>query len=289
MADTKNSIDHYFLDKIYFKTFGQYGVVGSHFDDPKGICIGPRGDDILVCDHGNHRVQVFDSNGKFIRIIGSYSNHMGLTFPTGICASQSRIFVCDGGNKRIRIYDRDYNPVSQISVARYIPYSPVGNLTVTKKGNIVFNNGYQTWIMDSRGKLLVTSWTLCDMVWCNSKDEIISKCGETIKIMDQNLNLLDQFCVKGKIITMCVDRRDNILVVIQGFGIAVYNRNGTLVGHVKNYNSPQGICTLNGRIITSNSNNTISISGKRIVKKKHIFALIERTYFFLNKNFLFKK
>ena len=47
-------------------SFGNYGWDEGMFKNPCGVAVSD-GDEIVVADNQNHRVQVFDSNGTFLR------------------------------------------------------------------------------------------------------------------------------------------------------------------------------------------------------------------------------
>ena len=72
---------------------------------PYGVAVSD-GDEIVVADHGNHRVQVFDSNGTFLRSFGHKGESAGeLDNPTGIAIDKDRnIFISDWGNLRVQIF-----------------------------------------------------------------------------------------------------------------------------------------------------------------------------------------
>lgn len=56
--------------------WGQKGTGEGEFDCPGGIAIGSDGS-VFVADQTNHRVQVFDRSGKFLRQWGVYGNDPG--------------------------------------------------------------------------------------------------------------------------------------------------------------------------------------------------------------------
>ena len=58
-------------------SFGKQGWGDGMFEYPLGVAVSD-GDEIVVADHVNDRVQVFDSNGTFLRSV-SYTH---LTLPT---------------------------------------------------------------------------------------------------------------------------------------------------------------------------------------------------------------
>ena len=48
---------------IYHQKFGEFGVLEGQFTEPSGVAVNAQGD-IIVADTNNHRIQIFDSNGK---------------------------------------------------------------------------------------------------------------------------------------------------------------------------------------------------------------------------------
>ncbi len=88
------------------------GSKGSHngqFHGPRGLAIDSSGN-ILVCDSGNHRVQMFDDRGVHVLTIGSEGVADGLfKKPHGVAFDhvRKRIVVSDRDNHRIQIFDRN--------------------------------------------------------------------------------------------------------------------------------------------------------------------------------------
>ncbi len=77
----------------------------GEFKEPKGIAVGP-GDVIVVADTGNHRVQVFDRDGTFVRMFGTQGDGDGqLESPEGVgVAADGTIYVADTGNDRVQTF-----------------------------------------------------------------------------------------------------------------------------------------------------------------------------------------
>jgi len=94
-------------------TFGSEGNGNGHFSNPYGIAINSNGD-IIVCDSGSNRVQLFDSKGNFISMFGSEGNgNTQFRYPWGISInSKGNLIVCDSGNNRIQIFDSKRNFIS---------------------------------------------------------------------------------------------------------------------------------------------------------------------------------
>ena len=85
-------------------SFGKQGSGEGMFQHPYGVAVNDR-DEIVVADRDNHRVQVFDSNGTFLRFFGREGKNAGeFNFPFGIAINKDRnIFVADTNNHRIQI------------------------------------------------------------------------------------------------------------------------------------------------------------------------------------------
>ena len=85
--------------------FGQQGSGDGMFKFPLGVAVSD-GDEIVVADQLNHRVQVFGSNGTFLRSFGCKGQNAGeFTKPFGIAINKDRkIFVSDKNNHRVQIF-----------------------------------------------------------------------------------------------------------------------------------------------------------------------------------------
>jgi len=78
----------------------------GQFVYPNGIAVDSAGK-VYVADSGNHRVQIFDSSGKYIAQFGSIGRGNGqFTYNNGIAVdSKGNVYVADSGNARIQIFD----------------------------------------------------------------------------------------------------------------------------------------------------------------------------------------
>ena len=84
-------------------SFGKEGSGDGMFKYPLGLAVSD-GDEIVVADQCNHRVQVFDSNGTLLRSIGHKGENAGeFKYAFGIAINKDRnIFVADKNNHRIQ-------------------------------------------------------------------------------------------------------------------------------------------------------------------------------------------
>jgi len=87
---------------------GKQGRENSEFVWPTDVSVNIFNGQILVADSGNHRVQIFEGNGKFVKTFGKVGNRDGqLNTVSGLFIdSMSNIFVVDRLNHRLQVFDR---------------------------------------------------------------------------------------------------------------------------------------------------------------------------------------
>ncbi|XP_055531715.1 RING finger protein nhl-1 isoform X1 [Wyeomyia smithii] len=88
-----------------FQIGGRGSEPGS-FTWPRGIAVGPD-NSIVVADSSNHRVQVFDSNGIFVKEFGQYGNGDGeFDCLAGVAVNRiGQYIIADRYNHRIQVLD----------------------------------------------------------------------------------------------------------------------------------------------------------------------------------------
>ena len=127
-------------------SFGKRGSGDGMFKYPLGVAVSD-GDEIVVADECNHRVQVFDSNGTFLRSFGHRGENAGeFTFPFGIAIYKNKnIFVTDYENHRVQIFSWEGRHLgsfggkgsldSQLLNPRGLSLVSNGNIIVADTGN----------------------------------------------------------------------------------------------------------------------------------------------------------
>jgi DNA-binding beta-propeller fold protein YncE len=94
-------------------TIGRQGVGDGEFQEPWGLTVAPNGD-IYVADTWNHRVQKFDSTGRFVTKWGEFADTKGqrdadpgrFWGPRAVAVGpDGNVYVTDTGNKRIQVFD----------------------------------------------------------------------------------------------------------------------------------------------------------------------------------------
>jgi DNA-binding beta-propeller fold protein YncE len=149
------------------QVWGTIGEEIGQFNHPRGVAV-DRDGNVYVVDSDNHRIQVFDGNGAFLRVWGSQCNLAEghgcadldgdgpmaygdgqFQEPWGITVSDDgRVYVADTWNHRIQVFDREgtflskWGTYGQTDSAETLLYGPrdiavdaLGRVFVTDTGN----------------------------------------------------------------------------------------------------------------------------------------------------------
>ena len=130
-------------------SFGKEGSTAGMFYHPWGVAVNSK-DEIAVTDFLNNRVQIFYSDGNYLRSFGRRGNKAGeLNSPRGITFHKNgNIFVADSGNHRIQIFSGEGEYVGMFGGKGNLDIqlsNPCG-LSVDSDGNII--------VADSNNKLI---------------------------------------------------------------------------------------------------------------------------------------
>ena len=98
-------------------SFGKQGNDAMDLMWPRGVAVAKRENYVFVADSSNHRVQVLDSNGAYVRTFGSYGEGEGeFDSLTGLAVNSfGQIIVADRYNHRIQLFDVSGNFQLQFS------------------------------------------------------------------------------------------------------------------------------------------------------------------------------
>jgi len=99
----------------WMASIGKAGTARGEFNRPEGVCV-DRENRVYVADSCNHRIQVFSSDGKLLRVYGKPGKGLGeLSYPYDICVdAEGRQYVCEFGNSRIQVFDANDRPIEII-------------------------------------------------------------------------------------------------------------------------------------------------------------------------------
>ncbi|KAI4485373.1 hypothetical protein M0804_006878 [Polistes exclamans] len=97
---------NYLLKRRQLFKFGMRGSEAGCFTWPRGLAIGPD-NTIVVADSSNHRVQVFNSNGNFLKEFGTYGSGEGeFDCLAGVAVNRiGQYIIADRYNHRIQVLD----------------------------------------------------------------------------------------------------------------------------------------------------------------------------------------
>ena len=189
-------------------SFGKQGWSVGMFDYPWGVAVNAR-DEIAVTGGVNRRVQIFNSDGKYLRsFVGKGSKAYEFNFLTGIAFHKNgNIFLADNQNHRIQIFSGEGEYVgmfgeegsldSQLSNPCGLSVDSDGNIIVADAGNklIKIFSPDGKFLMKIGGKGSFTYPVQC--VQCD-KYLIVSDSEEhCIKVLDRNGNFQYKFGKEG--------------------------------------------------------------------------------------------
>ena len=86
--------------------FGKKGDGDGEFSDPGGLSVNKAGH-LMVCDTGNHRIQVFELNGKLVTKFGTKGSKIGeFNRPVSVAVlNDGRVVVSEYLNNRIQVFE----------------------------------------------------------------------------------------------------------------------------------------------------------------------------------------
>ena len=156
-VDTKNNVivsEYTLVDRVqkfsaYGKralaTWGTPGLGFSQFNRAEGVGI-DASDRIYVADSCAHRIQIFSSDGTFLRAYGKAGSAKGeMNYPYDIRVDeQGRQYVCEYGGSRIQVFDASDRPIEIIGK----PGSGPGEFD--KPWSIAFDSKGNLYVADSR-------------------------------------------------------------------------------------------------------------------------------------------
>ena len=262
--------------------FGKEGSSVGMFRYPWGVAVNAR-DEIAVTDCFNHRVQIFNSDGKFLRSFGREGNKAGeFKYPAVIaCHNNGNIVVADNGNHRIQIFNGEGKYVgsfggegsldSQLTHPWGLFVDSDGNIIVADSGNKLIK------IFSPDGKFLMKiggQGSFAYPIHCVQCDRylIVSDRNEhCIKVFDRNGNFQYKFGKQGGgdgefnyPYCLSVNKSGHLLVCdTDNHRIQVFELNGKFLGkfgtrgsNLGEFNGPISAAVFsNGRIAVSEFSN----------------------------------
>ena len=263
-------------------SFGGEGSSAGMFDGPWGVAVNER-NEIAVTDRYNNRVQIFSSDGTYLRSFGSKGDQEGeFNEPTGIAyLNNGNIVVADSENNRLQIFTEQGEYLTQIGGEGNVDHQfnyPWG-VSVDSDGNIIVadSNNKLIKIFTPSGQFLRKFGgedLLVDPCHCIQKDQyfIVSDNGDRrIKVFNADGDFLYKFGNKGEgdgefygPRYLSVDKAGHLMVCdfanhrvqvleVNGKFITKFGRYGSEIGEL---NGPTSTAVLtDGRIVVTDLTN----------------------------------
>ena len=92
-------------DGGFVRQWGRKGEGEGQFNQPNRVVV--KGEEVIVVDSGNHRVQVFGLDGTFVRQWGGEGHGRApgqFDHPICLAVSEGDVFVCDYFNFRVQVF-----------------------------------------------------------------------------------------------------------------------------------------------------------------------------------------
>ena len=189
-------------------SFGGKGSSAGMFDSPRGVAVNER-NEIAVTDCDNNRVQIFSSDGTYLRSFGRMGDQEGeFKCPSGIAyLNNGNIVVADSHNNRLQIFTEQGEYLTQIGGEGNLDHQfnyPWG-LSVDSDGNIIVadSDNKLIKIFTPSGQFLRTFGEdlLVEPCHCIQKDQyfIVSDNGDhSIKVFNTDGDFLYKFGNEGE-------------------------------------------------------------------------------------------
>ena len=183
-------------------SFGQQGTALGMLLSPWGVAVNER-NEIAVTEIGNNRIQIFSSDGTFLRSFGKKGDKQGeFNFPTGIAFDKNgHIVVVDGNNHRIQVFTEQGEFLSQFGEQGSLDHQlqdPYG-LSIDSDGNYI--------VADSNNKLI----------------KIFSPSGEFLrKIGGEGCFSFPYHCMQYDNYLIVSDNKDHCIIIFDRDGNFLY-------------------------------------------------------------------
>jgi len=145
---------------IYHCKFGEFGVLEGQFTEPSGVAVNAQ-NDIIVADTNNHRVQIFDKDGRFKFQFGECGKRDGqLLYPNRVAAVRS--------SGDIIVTER--SPTHQVQI-----YNQYGQF-VRKFGANILQHPRGVCV-DSKGRIIVVECKVMRVIIFDQMGNVLNKFG----------------------------------------------------------------------------------------------------------------
>ncbi|XP_048240591.1 protein brain tumor-like [Haliotis cracherodii] len=228
---------------IYHCRFGEFGVLEGQFTEPSGVTVNAQ-NDIIVADTNNHRIQIFDTEGRFKFQFGECGKHNGqLLYP-------NRVSVV-GSSGDIVLTER--SPTHQVQV-----YNQFGQFLRKFGANILQHP--RGVAVDNAGRIIVVECKVMRVI-------IFDNIGNVLNMFScsKHLQFPNSVVVNDKEEIFISDNRAHSVKVFSYHGVLLRQIGGE---GITNYPIGVGINAAGQVVVADNHNNfniTIFTQGGQLV------------------------
>lgn len=215
---------------IYHCKFGEFGVMEGQFTEPSGVAVNAQ-NDIIVADTNNHRIQIFDKEGRFKFQFGECGKRDGqLLYPNRVAV------VRTSGD----IIVTERSPTHQIQI-----YNQYGQFVRKFGANILQHPRGVT--VDNKGRVVVVECKVMRVIIFDQSGNVLQKFG-----CSKHLEFPNGVVVNDKQEIFISDNRAHCVKVFNYDGIYLRQIGGE---GITNYPIGVGINTAGEILIADNHNN----------------------------------
>ena len=267
-------------------SFGQQGSSAGMFSNPWGVAVNEK-NEIAVTETGNHRIQVFSSNGNHLRSFGRQGDQQGeFDWLAGIVFYNDSIIVADCRNHRVQLFSGQGEYLGQFGGEGSLDHqlkNPHG-LSIDSDGNIIVvdkgNKLVKVFSHDGQALCHIrTKGSLIGPFHCIQHDNflLVSDRGDhCVKVFNREGKFLYKFGTKGDgdgefndPSGLSVNKAGNLMVCdTSNHRIQVFELNGKLVTNfgtkgskMGEFNRPLSVAVMNDSrvVVSDNLNHRIQV------------------------------
>lgn len=215
---------------IYHCKFGEFGVMEGQFTEPSGVAVNAQ-NDIIVADTNNHRIQIFDKEGRFKFQFGECGKRDGqLLYPNRVAV------VRTSGD----IIVTERSPTHQIQI-----YNQYGQFVRKFGANILQHPRGVT--VDCKGRIVVVECKVMRVIIFDQQGSVLQKFG-----CSKHLEFPNGVVVNDKQEIFISDNRAHCVKVFSYEGVYLRQIGGE---GITNYPIGVGINAAGEILIADNHNN----------------------------------
>lgn len=219
---------------IYHCKFGEFGVMEGQFTEPSGVAVNAQ-NDIIVADTNNHRIQIFDKEGRFKFQFGECGKRDGqLLYPNRVAV------VRTSGD----IIVTERSPTHQIQI-----YNQYGQFVRKFGANILQHPRGVT--VDNKGRIVVVECKVMRVIIFDQSGAVLQKFG-----CSKHLEFPNGVVVNDKQEIFISDNRAHCVKVFSYEGVYLRQIGGE---GITNYPIGVGI-NANGEILIADNHNNFNLT-----------------------------